>query len=136
MLGRQTEFTEAVGAPGQVVPKRPAGLSVSPITRSEIKLDMNVDESGPVRANEFDPERVDEFGPTSADEDVVQEANLPSKAELESDNVSDSPFWFGALRVSGAEDFHLVIAKLTRRRQNRHRFRGLRVLWATGRRST
>ena len=37
LLGRQTEFTEAVGAPGQVVPKRPPGLSVSPISRSEIK---------------------------------------------------------------------------------------------------
>ena len=38
-LGRQTEFTEAVGALGKVVPKRPAGLSVSPITRSETNLD-------------------------------------------------------------------------------------------------
>ena len=56
MLGRQTEFTEAVGAPGQVVPKRPAGLSVSPITRSETNLDMNVEESGPVHADEFDPD--------------------------------------------------------------------------------
>ena len=73
MLGRQTEFTEAVGAPGQVVPKRPAGLSVSPITRSETSLDVNVEERGPVRADEFD-ERVHEFGPTDADEDVVQEA--------------------------------------------------------------
>ena len=62
MLGRQTEFTEAVGALGQVVLKRPAGLSVSPITRSETNLDVNVEESGPVRADEFGPERVDEFG--------------------------------------------------------------------------
>ena len=88
-MGRQTEFTEAVGAPDQVVPKRPAGLSVSPITRSETNLDANVEESGPVRGDEFDSERVDEFGPTDADEDVVQEAEelkhvpapiLPSKS--------------------------------------------------------
>ena len=98
---------------------------------------MNVKESGPVRADEFDLQRVDEFGPTSADEDVVQEAEklkhvlapmLPSKVEVESDNVSHLPFWFGALRVSMAEDFHLVIAKLTRRRQNRYRL----SLWITG----
>ena len=49
VLGRQSEFTEAVGAPGQVVPLRPAGLSVSPITRSETNLDMSVKESGPVK---------------------------------------------------------------------------------------
>ena len=30
VLGRQTEFTEAVGAYGQVVPKRPAGLFRKP----------------------------------------------------------------------------------------------------------
>ena len=53
---------------------QPAGLSVSPITRSETNLDVSVEESGPVRADEFDPLRVDEFGPTNADEDVVQEA--------------------------------------------------------------
>ena len=102
MLGRQTEFTEAVGAAGQVVPKRPAGSSVSPISRSEIGLDVNVEESGPVRADdEFDPERVDEFGPTDADEDVVQEAEelehvsapiFPFKVEVESHNVSRLPF--------------------------------------------
>ena len=72
MLDHQTEFTEAVGAPGQVVPKRRTGLSVSPISRSETNLDVSVEESGPVRAGEFGPVRV-EFGPTSADEDVVQE---------------------------------------------------------------
>ena len=52
-----------------------------------------------MRADEFDPERV-EFGP-NADEDVVQEAEelkhvlapvLPSKAEVESHNVSHLPF--------------------------------------------
>ena len=72
MLGRQAEFPEAVGAPGRVVPKRPAGLSVSPITRSETNLDVSVEESGPVRADEFGPVRVDEFGPTDADEDVFR----------------------------------------------------------------
>ena len=72
MLGRQTEFTESVGAPAQVLPNRPAGLSVSPITRSETNLDVNVEQSGPVCVDEFAPERVDEFGPTDADEDVVQ----------------------------------------------------------------
>ena len=45
--------------------------------------------------------RVDEFGPTDADEDMVQEAEelkhvlapiLPSKAEVESHNVSHLPF--------------------------------------------
>ena len=72
MLGRQTEFTEAVGAPGQVLPKRPA---VSPISRSA-NLDVNVEESGPVRTDEFDPVRADEHGPTDVDEDVVQEAEV------------------------------------------------------------
>ena len=95
-LGRQTEFTETVGAPGQVVPKRPPRLSVSPISRSDTNLDVNVEESGHVRAYELDPERVDEFGPTDADEDVAQEAEelkhvvapiLPSKAEVESHNI-------------------------------------------------
>ena len=93
MLGRQTEFTEAVGAPGQVVPKRLASLSVSPMTRSETNLDASVEESGPVRA--------DEFGPTDADEGVVQRAEelkyvpaeiLPSKAEVESHSVSHLQF--------------------------------------------
>ena len=141
MLGHPTEYAEAVGALGQVVPKRPAGLSIRkrPITRSQTNLDMNVEESGPVRADEFDLQRVDEFSPTSADEYVVQEAEklkhvlapiLPSKAEVESDNVSHLPFWFGALRVSMAEDFHLVIAKLTRRscRTDTDCLCGLRVL--------
>ena len=48
MLGRQTELTEAIGAPGQVVPKQSAILSVNPITRSETDLDVSVEESGPV----------------------------------------------------------------------------------------
>ena len=62
---------------------------------------MSVEESDPVRADEFGPVRVDEFGPTDAGEDVVQEAEdlkhvpapvLPSKAEVESHNVSRLPF--------------------------------------------
>ena len=62
---------------------------------------MNVEESGPLRADEFGRERVDEFDPRDADEDVVQEAEelmhvpapiLPSKAEVESHNVSHLPF--------------------------------------------
>ena len=61
-------------------PKRPTGSSVS------------VEESGPVRADEFDLEGVDEFGPTDADEDVVPAPILPSKAEAESHNVSHLPF--------------------------------------------
>ena len=83
------------------MPTRPAGLSVRPITRSETNLDVNVEESGPVRADEFDPERVGEFGPTDADEDVVQEAEelkhvpgaiLPSNAGVESHTVARLPF--------------------------------------------
>ena len=67
------------------MPKRPAGLSASPISRSETSLD------------EFDPEGADEFGPTDADKDMVQEAEelkhvpapiLPFKAVVESHNVS------------------------------------------------
>ena len=95
MFGRQTEFKETVGAPGQVVPKRPAGLSVSPISRSETSLD------------EFDPERADEFDPQRSVRQmlmrmwvVVQEAEelkhvaapiLPSNAEGESHSVSHLP---------------------------------------------
>ena len=88
VLCRQTEITETVGALGQVVPKRPAGVSVSPISRSATSLD------------EFDPERADEFGPTAADEDKVQQAeelkHVPApilllKAEMESHNVSQFP---------------------------------------------
>ena len=79
MLGRQRNLAKTVGASGRVVPKRPAGLPVSPLTSAE--------ESGPVRADEFGPVRVDEF----ADEDMVQEAEelrhvpapvQPSKAEV------------------------------------------------------
>ena len=93
MLGRLTEFTEAVGVFGRVVPKRPAGLPVSPVINSETTMDVSVEESGPVS--------VEEFSPTSADEDVVQEAEqlkhvpasvLPSKAEVESHNVSHLSF--------------------------------------------
>ena len=63
------------------------------MTRSETNLDASVEESGPVRA--------DEFGPTDADEDVVQKAEelklvpaaiLPSKAEVESHSVSHFSF--------------------------------------------
>ena len=101
MFGRQTELVEAVAAPGQVVPRRLAGLFASQITRSETKLDVSVEESGPLRANEIGLVRVDKFGPTNADEDVVQEAEelkhvpaptLPSKAEVEAHNVSHLPF--------------------------------------------
>ena len=74
-------------------------LSVSPITRLETNLDVNVAESGLVRADEVAPERVDKCGPTDAD--VVQETEelkhcpapiLPSKADVESHNVSHLPF--------------------------------------------
>ena len=101
MLGRQTELAEAVGAPGQVVPRRLAGLSASRITRYETNLDVRVEQKGPLRADEIGLVRVDKFGPTIADEDVVQEAEklkhvpaliLPSKAELEAHNVSHLPF--------------------------------------------
>ena len=70
---------------------------MSPISRSE----TSVDEFDPRRADEFDPERVDKFGPTHADEFLVQEAEelkhvlapiLPSKAEVESHNVSHLSF--------------------------------------------
>ena len=60
------KFTKAVGASGRVVPKRLAGLPVSPVTSAETNMDVSVEESGLVS--------VEEFGPTSADEDVVQEA--------------------------------------------------------------
>ena len=77
------------------MPKRPADLSVSPITRSETNLDVSVEESGPVRADEIGPR------PTDAEEDVVQAAEefkhvpapiLPSKSDVESHNVSHLPF--------------------------------------------
>ena len=147
MLGRPTEYAEAVGALGQVVPKRPAGLSVSPITRSQTNLDMHVKESGPVRADEFDLQRVDEFGPTSADGYVVQEAEelkhvlapiAPSKAEVESHNVSHLPFWFGALRVSVAEDFSLGHRKVDTKEAEQIPTVSVdyRFFWAIGRPST
>ena len=45
----QTKFTETVGAPGQVVPRRLAGLSLSPISRSHVeKYD---EKCGPWRTN-------------------------------------------------------------------------------------
>ena len=97
---------------------------------------MSVKESGPVLA--------DELGPTRAAGDVVREAEelkhvpdpiLPSDAEVESHNVSHLPFR-SALRVSVAEDFHLVIAKSTRKRRRQNCLCGLRVLQATGRPST
>ena len=131
--------SEAVGAPGQVVPKRPAGSSVSPITRSETNLGVNVEQSGPVRADEFGPERGDEFGPTDADEDVVQEAEelkhvpapfCPPKLKWNRTTFRIFHFEAGALRVSVAEDFHLVIAKLTRKRRRQNRYQ--LSLWITG----
>ena len=76
--------------------------------------------------------RADEFGTTSADEDVVQEAEelkhvlapiLPSKAEVESHNVSHLPFRNWCSAVSVAEVFHLVIAKSTRKRRRQNRYR-------------
>ena len=139
MLGRQAEFPEAVGAPGRVVPKRPAGLSVSPITRSETHLDVSVEESGPVRADEFGLVRVEEFGPTDADEDVVQEAEelehvpapiLPSKAEVKSHNVSHLPFrsWCSAcVRGRGLSRGHRKVDTKTEE-QNIY----LLSLWITG----
>ena len=128
MLGRQTELAEAVGAPGQVVPRRLAGLSASRITRSETNLDVSVEESVPLRADEIGLVRVDKFGP--ADEDVVQEAEELNHVPAPTSEV-------GALRVSVAGDFHLVIAKLTRKRSLQNKYLlslcGLRVLRATGR---
>ena len=69
-----------------------------------------------MRADEFDPVRVDELGPTDADEDVVQDAEemkhvpapiLPSKAEVESHNVSHLPFrsWCSACVRGGGLSF-------------------------------
>ena len=128
VLGRQTEFTETFGNLGQVVPKRPTA-----------HLDVNAEESAPVRADEFDLVRVDEFGPTDSDEDVVQEAEelkhvpapiLAAKAEVESRNSSHLPLRSWCSACVRAEEFHLVIEKLTRKRRspNRHRL----SLWITG----
>ena len=131
MLGRQTEFTEAIGAPGQVVPNRPAGLSVGPISRSETNLDVNVEES--------DPERADEFGPTGADEDVFQEAEelkhvldpiLPFKAGVELHKVSHLPFpsWCSAfVRGRGLSLGHRKVDTKTKG-ENRYRL----SLWIAG----
>ena len=48
VLDRQANFTKAVGASGRDVPKRPAGLSVSPVTSARTNMDLKVEESGPV----------------------------------------------------------------------------------------
>ena len=57
---------------------------------------MNVEESGPVHADEFDPVRIDEFDPVRADEGVelkhVPAPLWPSKAEVELHKVSHLPF--------------------------------------------
>ena len=44
-----------------------AGEGTGARTRSETNLDVNFEESGPVRADEVEPVRVDELGPTDAD---------------------------------------------------------------------
>ena len=54
---RQANFTKAVSTPGRDVPKRPAGLPVSPVTSAETNMDVSVEE---------------EFGLTNFDEDVVR----------------------------------------------------------------
>ena len=84
-----------------------------------------MEDSGPVRADEFNPERVDEFGPTDADENVVHEAEqlkhvlvqfCPPKLKWNHTTFHICHSEVGALRVAVAvaEDFHLG---------------GLRVLW-------
>ena len=102
------------------MPKRPAGLSVSPISRSE----TSIDEFDPERADEFAPERLDVFGPTDADEDMVQEAEelkhvpapiLPSEAEVESHNVSHLPFRSCCSACVRGRGLPLGIEKLTRK---------------------
>ena len=123
-------------------------LNETEYTRSRVG-DVNVEESGPVRADEIGPVRADEFGPKSADEDVVQEAEelkhvpapiLPSKAEVESHNVSHLPFPKLVLCVCPWP------RTFTWSSQSRHENEGgrtdtdcicgLRVLGATGRPST
>ena len=93
MLGRQANFTKTVGALGRVAPKRPAGLSASPVAIAETNMDVCVEEIVLMI--------VEEFGPTSAEEGVVQEAEelkhvpapvLPSKAEVEAHHFSHLPF--------------------------------------------
>ena len=79
------------------MPKRQAGLPVSPATSCESNMDVSVEDSGPVGA--------EEFGPTSAEEGVVEEAeelkHVPAP-EVEAHNVSHLPFrsWCSA-RVGG-----------------------------------
>ena len=110
----------------------PTSFSVSPITRSETNLDVSVEESGPLCADELGLVRADDFGPTSSDDDVVQEAEelkhvlapiLPSQPKVEPHNVSHLPFrsWCSAC-VRGV-DFHLVIAKSARTRRKQTRYR-------------
>ena len=96
----------------------PLVKSCSPMTRSETNLDASVEESGPVRA--------DEFGPTDADEDVVQKAEelkhvpaaiLPSKAEVEPHSVSHLQFriWCRAcVRGRGLSLGHRKVDKKTK----------------------
>ena len=85
-----------------------------------------------VEESEFGPVRVDEFGPTDADEDVVQEAEelkhvpapiLPSKAEVESHNVSCVPLRSWCSACVRGRGLYLVTAKLTRKRRRQNRYR-------------
>ena len=131
VLGRQSKFTKAVSIFGRVAPKRAASLPVSPVTSAETNMVVSVEESGPVS--------VEEFGSANFDEDVVQEAEelkhfllqfcLP-KPKLNYTMFLICHSEVGALRVSVAEDFHLVIAKMTRKRRRQNRFR--LSLWITG----
>ena len=45
MLGRETNVTETIGTAEEVVPKRPPGLPVSPVTSAEANVDASVEES-------------------------------------------------------------------------------------------
>ena len=117
--------------------------SVSLISRSETNLDASVEESGPVRADEFDPERVAEFGLTDAPEDVVHQAEelkhvlapiLPPKAEVDSHNVSHSPFRSWCVRGRGRSLGHRKVDTKTEEAEQIPTVS--RVLWATGRPST
>ena len=99
---------------------------------------MNVEQIGPLRADEFGRERVDEFDPRDADEDVVQEAEelmhvpapiLPSKAEVESHTFHICPSEVGALRVSVTEDSHLVSKSRHENKGGRTDTDCLRGLW-------
>ena len=122
MLAREAKSPKAFGTSGRVVPKRSAGSSVRPVTIAEPSLGEGAKTSGPASVDEEMVQEAEELKPVSA-------PILPSKAEVESHNVSHLPFRSWCSACVRGPGLYWVIAESTRRRRRQSRYRP--SLWIT-----